>query len=649
MHTLWASAQYHAVITHGGNRYSAPVHLIDSITTVRPPVIDVCMKNKSVPLQADSLFFKREVPDTLFVDYQGDSVTIQNPRLDCITVEINHADVTVISTGKRPFVCMATGRCNDGRLIIDNDTTCTLILSNLHLVSQKANAISFPQKQKAKIVLADGTVNTLSDASAYKTDSTDTSNGCLYAKGSLTFTGNGTLGITGYNRHTISSGKNISLENGHLIIYNTVKDALHCDKMRMDGGTIELNLTTDASKGIKCKGDFIMTGGRIEGEATGNLVIGNRETSYCSLIKSGGDFSMEGGEIIMRHQGEGGRCISVDGNMMMTAGALNLECHGNGGFYLTADNDSDYYTPKCINVDSIARIERGTLKLLATGNGGKGIACSDTLFIGRKGDDFIPEDSLSICVETRGTALVDNIDEDFRKGCPKAIKSDMDIEIHSGNLNIMTHGQGGEGIESKLTLHAYKATIIADTYDDSFNTGVCCHIDGAHVYCLSHNNDGIDSNGSIVISDGIVASVNQSKPNESFDSEDGQFYLLGGTVFGIGSGTVTVKESAFPCYSTPFKESDDGIISRGFILTEGKYVCVQDGEKVIMALLNENKAFRSFITVMSPSLSYPGQYTLNEGTSPENPMQTYFGGKLVLGGKVSSTSTITNIQPTIIN
>ena len=599
--------------------------------------MDVFLKNRMVTLMADSTFWNRLVPDTLVISFHGDTVSIHNPRLDCIQTKVNGADVFVTASGHRPFVCLATGSSNNGRLVIDSDTTVTLVLDGLNLASQKASAISFPQKQKARIVLADGTVNSLSDAATYQTDSTDTSNGCLYAKGSLIFTGSGTLGVTGNSRHAISTGKNITLEDGHLIIYNTVKDGLHCDKLLMENGAIELHLATDATKGIKCKDVFTMTGGCIEGKATGNVVIQEGETSYCSFIKSGGTFQMDGGEMALKHQGNGGRCISVDGNMTMTAGTMSLECHGDGGKYFTAANDSDYYTPKCITVDDSLHIKGGTISCTSTGLGGKGIVAGTYLAIGE--DD---EHGPTIRVETKGECIVNNVDEDLRSGCPKGIKAGEQLVIYGGDIAVATAGMGGEGVESNGTMLVYGSTLQCDTFDDGINVADSIEIAGGRIYCCSADNDGIDSNGSISVSGGIVASVNKHKPNESFDAEKGRVFLKGGTVFGIGSGPVDLAETIYPCYSTPYDVSEEWMMSGGLILTEGKYVCVQKDKKVIIALRNDNQAFRSFLTIMSSSFNENEPYTISEGECPLSPKNSYFDGRLVVGGEANDAYPITD-------
>ena len=632
---LRTAAQQQMVFVKGRSLSAMPIAAIDSLKPTAPLHFDVFSKQQRLTVQADSVCFDRSIGDTIVVNYRDDEAAVVNPRLDLFSIAADRADIRITTTGKTPFVCKAMGMSSDGRLVIDADTACTLVLDGLQLTSRRGSAISLTQKQKVLIELPAGTASTLADAPEYADSTAGAAHASLYAKGSLSFTGGGRLSVRGNSRHGIGCGKNITIDEAHITITDAVKDGIHCNKLHMNGGTLCLSAARDGSKGVKCKEEITVNGGRIEGTATGNVVIEDGETTYCALMKCDGGMTITGGDITLSHLGSGGRCLSVDGNLLIKGGTLDLSTHGDGGRYTTTTGATDYFTPKCITADGVSRIERGRLHLLATGDGGKGLDCSDSLFIGRQDDGFIPADSLLIDVETRGSALVDNIVEDYRQGCPKAVKSDRDIEIYSGNIRINTSGQGGEGIESKQTLHIGKADVAIDSYDDAINTGLCCHVDGARLYCLSHYNDGIDSNGSIVISDGIVASVNQRKPNESFDSEDGECYLLGGTVFGIGSMPVDVRASALPCHTTPYDE-DEGMTSRGLILTEGKYLCVQKGGESIMALRNDNRAFRTFVTVMSPDFRDGEWLTLSEGDRPEEPGRDLFDGRLVMGGRAAN-------------
>ena len=636
--TSTALAQERIVFVHEQEHSAFPINLIDSITIPESCYFHIYPTGQNTPLAvpADSALFQIHLPDTLLLTYHDNRVDVSNPHLESIDVQRQGTNVTVRSHGAEPLVCMVTGTCQDGRLIIDADTTCTLLLSGLQLTSNVGSAIYLKQKQKAEIVLVDGTVNTLSDAHKYTpSDTTDTSNACLYAKTSLTLAGAGTINIYGNYRHAIASGKNITVEDGHINILATQKDGIHCDKYKQKSGTVNLHLTQTATKGIKTKEEFELKGGCIEGEATAELKIADGKTSYCTFIKSDSLFTMSGGDIQLTHSGNGGRCISVDHNFLMTAGSMSLECHGDGGSYLTAANDSDYYTPKCITADDSVFIQGGHLTCLSTGLGGKGIVAGKHLSMGN-------EEEVNIFSKA-------DVDEDQRFGCPKGIKADSIIIIHGGDIAVTTAGMGGEGMECNGDMLIQGGTLECNTFDDGINVARSIEISGGHVYCNSVDNDGIDSNGSITVSGGIVASVNQKRPNESFDAEDGQIFFKGGIVFGIGSAPVYVQKADIPYYSTPYNASDDGARSIGLILTEGKYICVQKGNEILMALRNDNQAFRSFLTIMSPSLTVQDSLFIVESDKPLSPQQTFFDGKLTMGGDMVNPYQITNIQVQIIH
>ena len=580
-------------------------------------------------------------PDTIKVIYYGETASTEgNFDENMLHASITGANVKVTSSGKRPFACLVEGESSDGSLVVEADTTCIVILNGLQITSKKSAAISFPKKQKVNIELPKGSQNILCDA--VSRNEKDDAKACLFSKGTLSFTGKGSLMVSGKYGHGIASSKNITVDGSHLMVADVIKNGIHCDKFTLKKGQIDLHLQNDASKGIKAKEELVIKGGTIEGESAGGMTNEDGDLSYSSLLKSDGMMNISGGTLTLKQYGDGGRCISVDKDMTITAGTMNLECYGNGGQYTNTNNELDYYTPKCITVDDSLKIENGAVTCLSTGLGGKGIVTGKLLSIGSHHKEENVE-APTISVETQGECIINDEDEDQRFGCPKGIKSDSLLIINDGDITVTTAGMGGEGIECNDSMYVCGGKVECMTFDDGINVARTIEIAGGQVYCNSENNDGIDSNGSIHISGGIVASVNQTKPNESFDSEGGQFFLTGGTVFGIGSGPVDVKEAAYPCYSTPYSSEED-IMGRGLILTNGKYICMQKGTEVIIALRNDNKAFRSFVTVMLPSLTEGEFFVISEGDKPIGNQQSYFDGRLVLNGAAVNTNPILDIQ-----
>ena len=324
--------------------------------------------------------------DTIKIEYQSDNVLCGGDYdKERIRLSVNGTNIKVTSNGKQPFVCLVEGNSPDGSLIVDADTTCTVILNNLQLTSLSSAAISFPQKQKVNIELPKETQSVLCDATSR--DKKDGSNACLYSKGTFAFTGKGTLSLSGNYSHGIACSKNISVEGARIVIADVVKNGIHCDKFTLKKGQVDLHLQSEASKGIKAKEELVVKGGTIEGEATGGITNNKGDLSYCTLLKSDSSMTISGGTLTLKQFGDGGRCISVDKDLTITGGTLNLECFGNGGQYTNKENEDDYYTPKCITVDDSVKIVSGTITCLSTGLGGKGIVAGKFLSIGNEHND----------------------------------------------------------------------------------------------------------------------------------------------------------------------------------------------------------------------------------------------------------------------
>ena len=636
-------------LQHNG-RQSIPINNVDSIKTQGTRQFNVYMIGQQTPyvVAADTALYLLTLPDTLFIQFNEGGVYFQNPHMDWIRVNVQGSIVNVLTTGKEPLICEVSGTCSNGRLIVECDTTSTIVLNGLSLVSQEGSAIYLKEKQETVIEVKAGTTNTLKDADTYQNlDATDKSNACIYARGSLTFEGTGQLAVQGNYRNAISSNKNITVNDGDIRILNTSKDGIHCDKYRHNGGTVDLHLSNPATKGIKAKELIELIGGLISGEALGDLTITDGETTYCTLLKSDSTCHLLGGTIDLKHHGDGGRCVSVDADLIVNGARLNLECQGNGGGYINALNDSDYYSPKCITANGNVRILRGQINLLSTGIGGKGLDCSDTIFVGKKGEDFISEDSLLIKIETRGNAVVENSVEDYLHGCPKAMKADSDIELYSGTLRIKTHGSGGEGIESKESLRVYNATIIADCYDDGINTNQRCYIKGGLIYCRSINNDGIDSNGKLSVSGGFVASISEHFMNESFDTEGGRMYIYGGNVFGISRNEVYVSEqSTVPYYSTKTKFNEWGLRYGDSIrIAKNHYLTISLNQDAVMSFFHEVSFDDAFVIVASPSFMQGEVYQISDGLPPSNPNETLLDNQVILGGQIDESEILYNFKP----
>lgn len=623
--------------------------------------------------------------DVLYVRYNGKTVDIINPDPSTYQVNVSNADVEVRIVGETPNRTISIdGESADGRLRVVADTVYNLRLNGVNLTSSHAPAINSSSKQKMNVEIVDRTKNYLADAKKYSfEDATETANACFCSQGNITFTGNGSLYVEGNQKHGICSGKGMKLNQGKIYVTSAPSDAIHSGKyiyldgaeltlngqkqdgmdadeeikitrgatnitisgeeakamksggdFIMKGGLVEMNLQADMSKGVKTKGDIFISGGTINATATGNVVIKDGDPTYCTIIKGDANAIISGGEFNLVSNGVGGKGISIDSNLTISNSILNATITGNGGEYINKNEELDYYTPRAIEADESLTILSGRLDIHCTGIGGKGLVCDHDLTIGELNGS---NDNLTINILTEGSSIVNDTVEDFRKGCPKAIKSADQLDILSGKILIKTLGMGGEGLESKNEIWIVDGNIICNTFDDCFNGSTLIYVYGGNIYCYSHDNDGFDSNGSIVIEGGNIFSASLHPQNESFDTEGNTLVIKGGNIIGIGGSEVRPEQSLIPFYC--YKFWDNQLVQQPtpiISLTIGNYLSVIRDNQCLLSARIPADFSKAIVTIASPLLNRRGEYVAAE-TDKIQDGNSFCNDLFVVGGRTASS------------
>ena len=253
-----------------------------------------------------------------------------------------------------------------------------------------------------------------------------------------------------------------------------------------------------------------------------------------------GNIYIEGGTITMNITGKAAKGIKSEGDIIVKAGTINITTTGHGKW---DEEDVKTKAAACLGSDAKVVISGGTLILTSTGAGGKGINC-DAEFELLGGDvTIVTKGALyyhnGTTENTNYTGNTDNVNSDYYSSS-KGVKADGAIKISGGRINVSTAGLNAEGIESKTSILISNGEVIVNSYDDGINVGgdgSDLIIEGGYVYARAMNNDGIDGNGNVYVKGGLVYAIGSRDPEVAIDAntEEGKkLYVQGGTIIAVG-------------------------------------------------------------------------------------------------------------------
>ncbi|MBX2903727.1 MAG: carbohydrate-binding domain-containing protein [Chitinophagales bacterium] len=533
----------------------------------------------------DSITFTNNVDSEIYIIYHGSQATIINPFSAAgVTITDSAGHVTATSTySTANLKYNILGTTANGSLKLTSAQSVRLIMSHASITNPGGAAIALLGSTVSEMFLSAGTINTLNDSTTAST------NGALYATGNLTIAGSGTLNVNGYKKHAIAVDDTLIVESGILNIAQAASDGIHVNDYIQNGGTITItpigdgvdasktielnngNLTIVAaskdikglkattatinngttnitvsgeqSKAIKTSNSTTINGGEISLTASGTVVLeasgSGYDPSYCTGIKSDVDVIINGGDLTIQcpASNAGGKGISADRNIVVNGGNINISTAGNGATYTNENAITDSYGATCISADTGISLLAGKIVCSSSGTAGKGVSSDGTITIGNQGAN---DTLLNLSVTTSGNRfLVSGSGQNADYANPKAIKADGNLTVNSGiiNANCTQSTEGGEGLESKDSLFVKGGQITATTYDDCINAATHIEVSGGTHSLTARGNDGLDCNGTLVVSGGLTISKGAGGPEEGFDCDNNTFKVLGGTMVGTGGNT----------------------------------------------------------------------------------------------------------------
>ena len=351
-------------------------------------------------VSANSLYWENvEFSNKVNIVFAGENASVTSTD-ESIAVYVTGADVTLDLNGKGAVEVIAKGNSEVGQIKIYGNSDVKLTLNGLELSSDKSAAINIQNKSVTYIHMNEGTDNIISDAAKQSDESyypegfvakDEKRNGAIYCKGSVVFSGSGTLQITGNKKHGISVKSSVTFRPGVTVVINDVADnCVKAEGITVLGGYIWAKTSAEAGKCLSSDADITISGGTLKLYTSGDAIYEEDEndTSSAAGIKADGNLVISNCDILCVSSGSGGKGINVDGKLSIESGKIEIATSG-GKYVYNAALDLDS-SPKGVKAEGEIIINGGTLNIQVTGrsDGSEGLESKSKITI-NDGEVFV--------------------------------------------------------------------------------------------------------------------------------------------------------------------------------------------------------------------------------------------------------------------
>lgn len=494
-----------------------------------------------------------EVTDNrVAISYQGDvaTVTVAGNVARYVTPTVSGAHVSVVQgsdvddTTCGEITYTLCGTSANGEFAMEGSYKATVELDGLTLTNPTGAAISLNDGKRIDLSVKKGTENTL-------TDGAGSQKGCLACKGHLELKGKGVLNLYGNTAHALYAKEYVEMKNCTVNVLKAVKDGINCNQyFLMESGELHVKGVGDDGIQVSFNDDTDR-----EAEDTGSITIA-------------------GGTLDISVAGKAAKGLKADGDILVTDGTLGVSTTGSGTW---DSDDAKTKASACMSADGNIRVDGGQLTLASSGAGGKGIGCDGTLDI--NGGTLSITTTGGMYAYVNGTEYnnyTGNTDRlsSAQKSSPKGVRAEGNITINGGNITVSTSGNGAEGIESKAVLTVTDGTILVNAYDDAINSASHMYIKGGDITVVAKDNDGLDANGNLYISGGVIKAFGTSSPECGIDANEERGYSVvftGGTLLAVGG------DNSVPSTS----ESIQAYVTGNLTVTAGSEVTLKSGSNTL--------------------------------------------------------------------
>jgi len=537
---------------------------------------------------ADALAENEEV-DTSPSDYTWDDANAAAITLDGESIRTDATGVTVDGSTAiitRAGAYLLSGSLTDGQIIVDtqDDAIVQLILNGVDLVSSSSAPIYIRNAEKAVLLLAEGSSNTVSDASTYVYASAeeDEPNAAIFSTADLSIGGRGTLTVTGNANDGIASKDGLVIASGTIFV-------------------------TAADDGIRGKDYVVVEDGSIRVDAGGDGIKSDNEEDTAR-----GFVSIAAGSVEIK---AGGDAISAQSDVIITGGEFNLTTAGG-----SAARIAETLSAKGIKGIVSVVIDGGNFIIDSAddalhSNGG--ITVNNGTFNIASGDDGLHADATL----TINGGLFDITDS--YEGLESAViiinAGDFQINASDDGINVAggMDGSGMQGPGMRGGPGARPGGAAPDVFN--YNGSYYFYLRGGTI-AINAYGDGIDINGAVEMSGGTLLVSGPIEQNNAALDYDGGFTMTGGLLIAAGSSGMAMAPGAN-------SSQNSAAVFFTSTLPAGTLVHVQNSSGEEVFTFASAKDFQS-IVFSSPLLVQGQTYDVYVGGSAEGAQS----GGLVEGG-----------------
>lgn len=505
--------------------------------------------------------------DIVTVTLNGSSITVE-PAV----ATVDGSTVTITAAGTYSI----SGTLDNGQIIVDteDEATVRLILNGATLNNSSTAPLYIANAEKAVIVLAENTTNTITDGDTYVFASADEDepSAALFSKADLTIYGSGSLTVNGNYNDAIGSKDGLIINGGSVSVTAADDGIRGKDYLEVKEGTIKVNSGGD---GLKSDNDE------------------DADAGYISIIS---------GEVTITSAGD---AIAAETDALISDGKLTLTTGGGSSSSISDD-------------DSAKGIKAGMLLIVEGG----------TFAINSADDGVHSNANISLNGGTLNIATGDD-----------AVHADAYLGINGSDITI---SKSYEGIEAAV-IAVTDGTVHVTSSDDGVNGATddtsiepYLYVYGGYIY-VDAAGDGIDINGSIVMTDGtVIVNGPTGNSNAAIDYDD-SFKISGGYLLAVGSSGMAQIPGAS-------SSQNSVLVTISSAQTAGTLVHLQASDGTALATFKPSKRYQS-VAFSSPDLKTGTTYSLYlGGSSTGTAADGLYSGGSYTAGTLSKSFTISSVS-----